>query len=398
MSSIHETIHQLGQAFEVFKSENNRRLQQVEAKSSADPLVEEKLRKIDDAMSALEHKHLELSRPSLTATKTEFKYHSPETQAFQRYLRAGDEQGLHRETKALSRGTVEDGGYLVPENLGEMVRINTEHHSVMRRLAHVMTVSSDHVDMLIDREEFGSGWVAETEARAETPTSQLQKHKISVHEMFAKPRATQKLLDDAHIDVENWIATKISERFAKLESHGFILGDGVNKPHGFLTYEHVGEGALAWGRLQTATTGRDGQLAAANPADQLIELVYSLKPQYHEKAVWLLSRSALQEIRRLKDPHGHYIWQPSLQEGQPSHLLGYPVHIDEQMPALIAGTPAVSVAFGDFSSGYQILERAGLRILRDPYSAKPFVEFYATKRVGGDVVNFEAIKLLASRA
>lgn len=398
MSTIHETIQQLGSAFEAFKSENNRRLQQVESKKSVDPLVDEKLRKIDDAIQTLEQKHLELSRPHMSATKAELKYSSAEAKAFQQYLRAGDEHGLRTETKALSRGAAEDGGYLVPDNLGDMVRVNTENLSVMRRIAQVMTVSSDHVDMLIDRGDFGSGWVAETDARAETATSQLQKQKISVHEMYAKPRATQKLLDDAHIDVENWIATKISERFAKLESHGFILGDGANKPTGFLTYEHVGAAALAWGRLQTFASGRDGQLAALNPADQLIELVYSLKPQYHDKAVWLLSRSALQEIRRLKDAHGHYIWQPSLQEGQPSHLLGYPVYIDEQMPPLVTGTAGVSIAFGDFSAGYQILERAGLRILRDPYSAKPFVEFYATKRVGGDVVNFDAIKLLACRA
>lgn len=395
MSNLQETIQQLGSAFESFKAENNHRLRLIELKKSVDPLIDEKLNRIDEAIQTLEQKHLVMSRPHMTSTKAETARVSEQSKAFQKYLRMGDEQGLISETKALSRAAADDGGHLVPENLADMIRVATQNLSVMRRISRVMTVTSDHVDMIIDRGNFGSGWVTENADRNVTDTSQLPKVKIQVHEMYAKPRATQKLLDDSYIDLESWISSKISDSFAKLESRSFLKGDGTNKPKGFLEYAHNGE--WEWGHLETLTTGADGALGGG-PVDKLIEMVFSLKPQYHEKAVWLMSRGMLQAIRRLKDEEGHYLWQPSLQESSPSHLLGYPVYLDEEMPGLVADTASIPLAFGDFSAGYQIVDRAGLCILRDPFSAKPFVEFYATKRVGGDVVNFEAIKLLSCAA
>lgn len=397
MSDLQNTIHQLGHAFEAFKDENNKRLRNLESKNSVDVILDEKIRRIEHSLDALEYKHLQDARPQLTSV-SEKRQLVPESKAFLQYLRLGDEQGLHREIKALSRGTNEDGGYLVPDNLGDMVRVATEGLSTLRKVGNVITVATDHVDLLIDRHDFGSGWVAETAARDETNTAQLQKQKINVHEMYAKPRATQKLLDDAYIDVENWISDKIAQRFAKLENESFIQGDGNLKPTGFLRYTQQGGAPWAWGQLETVRTGRDGLLAENEPQDQLLQLVYALKPQYHDKAVWIMSRSALQSIRRLKDEDGRYIWQPSLQEKQPSVLFGYPVYMDDQMPALGGGSASTPMAFGNFYQGYQIVDRAGLRILRDPYSAKPFIEFYATKRVGGDVVNFEAIKILSCQA
>jgi len=269
----------------------------------------------------------------------------------------------------------------------EMVTVLTEG-SVMRQLAKVITISTDAIEMLVDKNQADAGWVAETADRPETNTPELAKIRIPVHEMYAKPKATQKLLDDSSINVEQWLNEKVAARMAVMENQSFIHGDGDNKPRGFLARELSQN--PEWGKLHAFTTGKDVPLG-----DTIIEIVHSLNPGYLSGAKWLMSRSALSLLRKLKDAAGNYMWHPGLDGATASKLLGYEVVISDDMPQLEGKKERVpAVAFGNFKEAYTIVDRQGTRVLRDPYSAKPYVEFYVTRRVGGDLVNSEAVKIL----
>jgi len=304
--------------------------------------------------------------------------------AFNKYIRKGDGSLSDMEQKALSVGSDPDGGFLVlPEMSSEIVKKVFES-SPVRAVASVQTISSDSFEILQDLDEAGAGWVGETAARSETTTPQFKKIVIAVHEIYAKPRATQKLLDDAFVNIEAWLAEKVSERFGRIEATAFVQGDGVNKPRGFMTYA----AGTSFGQIQQVNSGS----AAVITADGLINLKYSLKGAYNPGSVFMMKRATVASVRKLKDTTNQYLWQPSLQVGQPDMLLGYPIYEADDMAAEAAD--ALPVAFGNFKQGYQVVDRFGIRTLRDPYSAKPNVEFYTTKRVGGDVKNFEAIKIL----
>ena len=295
------------------------------------------------------------------------------------------------DVKSLNTGEV-PGSYLLPEVVQERIEKKLGAESSFKNLARHMMISSGSVDVIVDKDLPGVGWIAEAADRAETETGSLSKIKIELHELYAKPKITQKILDDAAINVEDWIVDKVSEKMRVIEDQSFLVGDGRGKPRGFLTYKT--DRAVDNQCLQHITTGADGSFGDKG-ADSLFEMVEALKTEYLHNACWILSRSALTAIRKLKDPAtGSYLWQPSLAQGSPSMLLGYPVHISDAMPALKDGSPSASVAFGDFSEGYQVIERPSMSILRDPYSSKPYVEFYVSKRVGGDMINFDAIKIL----
>ncbi|WP_417480137.1 phage major capsid protein, partial [Maricaulis maris] len=211
-------------------------------------------------------------------------------------------------------------------------------------------------------------------------------------ELYAMPAATQQLLDDAMVDVEDWLAEEVRDVFAAQESAAFVSGDGINKPRGLLDYTAVAEGTQAWGELGYVATGTAGGFDATDPADALIDLIYAPRTAYRAKGRFLMNRQTVSAVRRFKDADGNYLWQPALGEGATSTLLGYPVTEAEDMPDI--GTDSASIAFGDFARGYLVLDRQGVEVLRDPFSAKPYVLFYTTKRVGGGVQDFEAIKLL----
>ncbi|MFP3945022.1 MAG: phage major capsid protein, partial [Alphaproteobacteria bacterium] len=213
-----------------------------------------------------------------------------------------------------------------------------------------------------------------------------------VMELFAMPAATQSLLDDAYVNVDEWLAEEIRTVFAEQEGAAFVNGDGVSRPRGFLSYPKAANGTEGWGELGFVLSGADGAFAATDPSDRLIDLVYGVKQAHRSAAHWVMNRSVQAEIRKIKDADGNYIWQPGIRDGQPASLLGYPVTEAPDMPDIASGS--FSIAFGDFGRGYLIVDRVGLRILRDPFSAKPYVLFYTTKRVGGGVQNFEAIKLM----
>lgn len=316
--------------------------------------------------------------------------------SFWNFVRKGDVALLSdAERKAMSAGTDPDGGYLLPTpTVGRMVQ-RIHEISPIRQIANVMTISTDALEGIDDLDEAEAGWVGETQTRTDTATPQVGKYRIEAHEIYAQPKATQKLLDDAAVDVEAWLIDKASRRFNRMEGAAFITGNGILKPKGFAAYTTVAtaDGTRAWGQLEHIKTGVNGAFAASNPADHLFDLIGAFKDEYLANARFVTRREVLTLIRKFKEATTNaYMWQPGLQAGQPDKLLGYEVTKAQDMPAV--ATDSLSLAFGDFKEGYQIVDRIGVRTLRDPFTDKPFVKFYMTKRVGGGVTNFEAIKFL----
>lgn len=315
--------------------------------------------------------------------------------AFYSLVRHGDIERLSAdERKALSAGSDPDGGYLLPTpTVGRMVK-RVYEQSTMRQLANVLTISTDALEGIVDNDEADAGWVSEMGARNDTDTPQVGKYRIEAHEMYAQPKVTQKLIDDAATDVEAWLADKVADKFARVEGNAFWNGNGVGQPRGLAAYTTAatGDGSRAWGTFEHVLTGANGDFHTTK-ADPLQDLLGAFKDQYLQNASFAMRREVRTKIRKLKEATSdRYLWEPSLQAGQPDRLLGYPVRIDQYIPSLTTGS--LSLAFGDFREAYTIVDRIGVRTLRDPYTAKPYIRFYSTKRTGGGAVNFEAVKFL----
>jgi HK97 family phage major capsid protein len=307
------------------------------------------------------------------------------------YLRRGSELEL----KSFEGTTALDGGLVVPRELDATIDATLKAISPIRQVASVVRVGSAGYRKLITTGGTPSGWASETGARAETDTPKFREIAPPMGELFANPAASQAMLDDAAFDVEAWLADEIATEFARAEGAAFVNGDGVNKPRGFLrgpTPTTEADSIRAFGTLQYLATGVAGNFPTTNPADRLIDLIQSLRPPYRQGAVFVMNSATLARIRKFKTTDGAFLWQPSLQAGRPDTLLGYPVVEAEDMPDVADG--AFSIAFGNFRAGYLIAERSETTILRDPFTRKPYVYFYAVKRIGGAVVNSEAIKLL----
>ncbi len=390
-------LDDLAKTFEEYKRTNEERLVYLEKSNHEDSSLQEKMERLQNQLDQTEGRLQQLDvvvhRPALDNHADPFPNH---THAFMDYIRKGLDTPLHHyEQKSLSATTDRDGGYLVPTGLHDRLYATLQTASIFRSIANVREISSSALEMLIDKDFADVGWVAETDAREETKTPELAKMRIPVHEMYAKPRATQKLLDDASLNVEEWLSHKIAQKMAAMENEAFLLGDGSNKPKGILNYKTTSLPDWEWGKLEETKSGEDGAFPKDKNANVLINLFHSLKTPYLTGACWLMSRMTQGTLRTLKDPDNHqYLWQPPLAGIPTSTLLGYPIHLCDDMPNLIQGVPSKSILFGNFKEGYQIVDRTGIRVLRDPYSSKPYVEFYTTRRVGGDVLNFEAIKVL----
>jgi HK97 family phage major capsid protein len=316
----------------------------------------------------------------------------PHQKAFAAYLRAGDDDGLRNletEGKAMSTSVAADGGYLVAPQMAESIQGVLLGAASIRSVATVVNVDASAYDVLIDRTEAGAGWASETAAVTETGTPQIERITIPLHELSALPKTSQRLLDDAAFDIEGWLAARIAEKFARAEAAAFVSGNGVDKPKGFLDYGKVANASWAWGSLGFIVSGSATTVTSTDP---LVDLVYALGAEYRAGASFVMNSKTTGVIRKLKDGDGRYLWSDGFAAGEPARLLGYPVLIAEDMPDIGAG--AHPIAFGNFARGYTIAERPDLRVLRDPFSAKPHVLFYATKRVGGAVSDFAAIKLL----
>lgn len=401
LMDVKAATHELAHAFECFKEANDARLDVLERKGSSDVVLEEKIGRMDRDMTKLQDAisgmKTALRRP-LQGKEAAFADDdaTQHKQAFLRYVTKGIEGDLVTlQGKAMSVLSDPDGGYLVPPDMSDRIITRQFDTTPMRQLATVMTVNSDAVEMLRDTEDATAQWVNELDSRSDTDVGQVGRIRIPVFELHAQPKATQKLLDDANVNVEEWVVNKIAGRFSRSENAAFVGGDGISQPRGFATYPvaATADSSRAWGTLEYVASGAAGAFASTNAADVLISLMHKLKAGYLPKAAWVMPRAVLEQIRKFKESTTNaYIWQPGLQAGTPATLLGYPVHLGEDMPTMAANS--LSVAFGNFAEGYTVVDRAGVRILRDPFTAAPFVKFRCTKRVGGDVTNSEAIKLL----
>ncbi len=395
----HLAMDELMRSFGSFKQANDERLDQVEKSMSVDVITLEKVDRINTALDEQKQLLDELSlmshRPHLsgeqagTSSLSALQHKS----AWDSYMRKGENTNLRQlEEKALSIQTDADGGYLVPEETEREISRALSEASPIRAISGVRQVSSSIYKKPYTLTGPATGWVGETDLRPETASPTLAELQFPTMELYAMPAATSSLLDDSAVNIDQWIAEEIQIAFAEQEGAAFVNGDGSNKPRGFLDYSKVDNGSWSWGNIGYTVTGTSGGFAASNPGDSLIDLIYSVKSGYRANAHMVMNRATQAEIRKLKDSDGNYLWQPGVQVGAPATLLNIPIAEAEDMPDVAAD--AYAIAYGDFNRGYLIVDRVGVRVLRDPYSSKPYVLFYTTKRVGGGVQNFEAIKLL----
>jgi len=386
-------------SFEAFKSSNDERLAQIESHFGEDVVTGEKVNRINEALSeqkrAMDRLIARQRRPELAMPGTLIRdgRSREHKTAFENYMRKGDAHALLGfERKALSATSDPDGGYLVPEETETLIDRVLTQISPLREIATVRQIGGSSYRKPVSLGGADSGWVGETDARPETNTPTLSVVEFPTMELYAMPAATQSLLDDAHVNIEEWLAGEVQTEFAVQEGAAFVVGDGVAKPKGFLSYTTVAEASWAWTKIGYVLSGAAGAFASSDPIDALIDLVYAPKQSYRANGRWVMNRKVESEVRKFKDGEGNYIWQPGTQAGAAPTLLGYPVTEAEDMPDIAANS--FSIAFGDFRRGYLIVDRVGVRILRDPFSAKPYVLFYTTKRVGGGIQDFDAIKLL----
>ncbi|MBB3034544.1 phage major capsid protein [Alteriqipengyuania lutimaris] len=329
-------------------------------------------------------------RPALAATDSA----PAEVKGFvDGYLR----RGATHEIKSLSGTVPADGGYAVPRQIDAMIARALTDISPIRAIAQVVQTGSAGYRKLIATGGTASGWASETGSRDKTDTPTFAEIAPPTGDLYANPAASQAMLDDAAFDLEAWLASEIAMEFARAEGAAFVKGTGINQPKGFLTAttSTLGDDSRAFGSLQYIGTGAAGGLGS-DPDLTLIDLVHSLKAGHRQGASFVMNSATLAEVRKLKTVDGAFLWQPGLVEGQPDRLLGYPVVEAEDMPDIAAGE--YPIAFGNFRHGYLIAERSATQVLRDPFTNKPFVHFYATKRVGGQVLDSAAIKLLRIEA
>lgn len=388
LSKACDQFDELKDALDDLQKKANRPQNDVEAKSAADLAEETKNFNIalraDFQMKGKSHPG-DLSVEAYTQYKSAF---------FKMAVGATLESLTADERKAMSAGSDPDGGYLLPHATAGRMLGKIYEQSTMRQLADVQTISSNDIEGILDNDEASAGWVSELGSRTETTTPTVGKWRIEAHEMYAMPKASQRILDDAATNVESWLAGKIADKFARVEGAAFWNGDGVGKPKGLAAYATAatGDDTRAWGTFQHVVTGADGAFHTTK-ADPLQDLIGSFKDQYLQNASFVMRREVRTDIRKMKEATSdRYLWEPSLQAGQPDRLLGYPTRIDQYMPAKASGS--LSLAFGDFRQAYLIVDRMGIRTLRDPYTAKPWVLFYSTKRTGGGAQNTEAVKFL----
>lgn len=403
MEEIKSLIEAQGKTFEEFKSANDKRIEELEKKGHASAETVQVVEKLNadltkvsaDIKAAQEHQdelEKKFNRPGAgggnTADVDEHKT------AFDKWFRKGEQENLEElEKKALNTQSDPDGGFMVPEETDSVITRVLTSVSAMRRLARVVKVGSATYKKLHNVGGASSGWVGEESSRPETGSPQLKQLDFPTKELYSNPAATQSMLDDASFDVAGWLAEEVAIEFAEQEGEGFILGVGVNDPRGILSYPAIVNASYTWGKLGFTASGAAGAFVAApNGGDCLIDLQHSLKSGYRANGKFMMNDLTLAEVRKLKDSQGAYLWRAGLEAGAPETLLGKPVETDDNMPDIAANS--LSIAFGDFRRGYVITDRMGARVLRDPYTNKPFVHFYTTKRVGGGVQDFAAIKLL----
>jgi len=392
---IGEVAKELKGAFEDFKKSNDKELESIKAEKNK---LEEKTDKLNEKLGELDNLKAELEkeikaakRPGAAAS-TEVEAHK---KAFGQFLRKGADDGLaDLQKKAIQVAVDSDGGFAAPEELDTSLLELLRDESPMREVCGSIIIGASGYKKLVNLGGAGSGWVGETEARPATGTPTIAQLEAYMGEIYANPQATQQSLDDIHFNVEQWLSEEVAREFSEKEGNAFLLGNGTNKPKGILSYamDVAADKGRTFGVLQKMVSG----VAGSFTGDNLIDLVYSTKKGYRKNAVFMMNTLSLAKARKFKDSDGNYLWQPGLQAGQPSTLLSYGVAENEDMPD--AAADANAILFGDFKRGYAIVDRFGTRVLRDPYTNKPNIGFYTTKRVGGMLLDSNAIKVLTLSA
>lgn len=390
---VEQVAQELQVKFDDFRSKNDKRIDALESEkgklAGEVETLNGKLTELDNLKSDLEAELAAIKRPG--GSPQQSKAATEHKTAFMQFMRKGDDDGLRDlERKALQVGSDEDGGYAVPEELDRSILTLLQDEVVMRQEASVITVGGADYKKLVNVGGTASGWVGETDPRPATDASKLKLIEPFMGEIYGNPQATQKMLDDVFFNAEAWINSELATEFSEQEEIAFTIGDGTKKPKGFLAYASSLESDKdrAFGTLQHIQSGS----AAAVTADSIIQLVYTLRKTHRNGAKFMMNNNSLFKIRMLKDTEGNYLWRPGLELGQPSTLVGYGIAENEQMPDIAADAKAI--AFGNFKRGYIIVDRIGTRVLRDPYTNKPYVGFYTTKRTGGMLADSQAIKLL----
>lgn len=393
MNEVKQVLEAQAQAWEQFKSSNEARLSAIEQSRSASE-YDAKLAKINAELEKLND-----SQKAIAAAQTRTEHSAEQVgdehrKAFRQFMRKGDVVGL----EGIKGARVSDdttGGYLVPQAVVGPIVQRIFDTSPVRQVARIQAITGNAIEGAVDYGQLSVSWLDEVTASSDPTTPSLKKYRIEVNNQRSSPRISPVLLEDAAVDIEAWIGEKIARDFALSENTTFVAGSGVAQPRGFTTYTTAAtaDASRAWGQLEHVATGTSGGFGStSNGTDKMTELAYKVKAGYRANAVWMMSKATLAVARTLKNSNGDYVWSPSVQVGTPATLLGYPVVEAEDMPAL--GANSLSVAFGDFRAGYMIVDRIGLSVLRDPYSNNPYVTFHAVRRVGGGVVDFDAIKFL----
>lgn len=392
---INEVAKELKGAFEEFKKSNDKEIEGIKAEKlkleEKTNQLNAKLGEIDKLKTDLEKELKSSKRPGATSGKDVDEHKT----AFAQFVRKGNEDGLAGlQQKAVQVAVDEDGGYAAPEELDKSLLEILRQDNVMREECGSIIISASGYKKLVNIGGAGSGWVGETDDRADTNSPKLKEIIATMGEIYAKPKSTQQALDDMFFNVEQWLSSEVAIEFAEQESAAFLLGNGTNKPKGLMAHSMAltGDKERAFGTLQNFKSGAAG----AFTADDLITLIYSLRKGYRNGAKFMINGLTQMYVRKFKDSEGNYLWQPGLQAGQPSSLLGYGIAENEDMPDVAADANAVM--FGNFKRTYSVVDRMGTRVLRDPYSSKPYVEFYTTKRVGGLLTDSNATKVLTLSA
>lgn len=402
MTEIKSLLEDQARTFEAFKQANNAVIAEEIKKGTADVVRKDEVERINARLTeigeAITRVEAKANRPQLGESGS--REQVEHKQAFVRFLRKGSEDGLAElEAKALNVTTSAEGGYAVPEQLDRTILDLMQEASPMRQLANVIQIGGVEYRKLVNLHGASSGWVGETTARTETNTPTFAELQPYMGELYANPAATQRMLDDAFFNVEEFLAREVAQEFAIKEGTAFVSGDGSNKPKGFLNYtmNTSSDGARDFGHIEKKITGVAGGFVAttssSNPGDTFIDVIHSMKSPLRNGARWVMNSKTLAAVRKLVDLDGNYIWQPGMTLGQPSTILGYGVTELPDMPDI--ATTSIPIAFGNWKRAYTIVDRLGIRVLRDPYTNKPYVNFYTTKRVGGMLVDSEAVKILA---
>lgn len=402
MTELARLIDGVNRNFEEFKAANDERIKALAKNGSVDPLITEKIARIDAALTAQQTAIDDSTKllAKLRAGGAGGNEVDPERLAyrsdFNAYFRRGENEAECKKfNAAATRGSNPDGGYLVTEQMETAIDRVLGTVSAVRGLARVVSISAASYQKLVNQGGASSGWVGENDTRAATNTPQLSKLEFPAMELYANPFASQTLLDDSTTDIAKWLADEVAIEFAEEEGGAFITGNGVAKPRGLLSYDFVANANYAWGKVGYIAGGKASTFdtdTGNNGTEKLVSLIHALKQGYRNNGRFLMNTSTLETVRKFKDANANYVWQPSIAANTPATLLGYGISDDDNMPSI--GANEYPVLFGDFERAYLVVDRQGIRVLRDPYTNKPYVGFYTTKRVGGGIQNFQAVKAL----